>query len=76
MKFGFDWPSSFGEEVWTDDGYTLLYYKLTNEPKGSGELKMKSLSIGQYFPHYNAPVICNHCPPHVRGIAGTTTFNP
>ena len=47
MKFGFDWPSSFGEEDpckwWTDGGRTndrpWLYYKLTNEPKGSGELK-------------------------------------
>ena len=48
MKFGFDWPSSFEEEdllKWcmdgrrrTDDG-ACLYYKLTNEPKGSGELK-------------------------------------
>ena len=52
MKFGFDWPSAFGEEDlwkwqtdgrWTTDGQTderpWLYYKLTNEPKGSGELK-------------------------------------
>ena len=43
MKFGFDWPSGFGEEDllkwWTDNG-PWLYYKLTNEPKGSGELKM------------------------------------
>ena len=50
MKFGFDWPSGFGEEdLWkwwtddngrqrTDDG-ACPYYKLTNEPKGSGELK-------------------------------------
>ena len=54
VKFGFDWPSGFGEEdLWkwwtdgrqrtpTDDGRTddgaCLYYKLTNEPKGSGEL--------------------------------------
>ena len=47
MKFGFEWPSGFGEEDlwkwWTmDDGRTddgpWLYYKLTNEPKGSGEL--------------------------------------
>ena len=43
MKFGFDWPSGFGK--WgtdgrrqTDDG-ACLNYKLTNEPKGSGELK-------------------------------------
>ena len=46
MKFGFDWPSGFGEEDlwkwWTDDG-ACLYYKLTNKPKGSGELKT-------YFP--------------------------
>ena len=48
MKFGFDWPSGFGEDLWkwctdgrTDDG-AWLYYKLTNEPKGSGELKNKS----------------------------------
>ena len=47
MKFGFDWPSGFGEEDlskwWMDDGRTdtgpWLYYKLTNEPIGSGELK-------------------------------------
>ena len=44
MKFGFDWPSSFGEEDlwkwWTDhDDGACLYYKLTNEPKGSGKLK-------------------------------------
>ena len=23
-----------------------------------------------------APVICNHCLPHLRGISGTTTFHP
>ena len=51
MKFGFDkWPSGFGEEDlgkwWTTDGRRLtddgpwLYYKLINEPKGSGELKI------------------------------------
>ena len=44
MKFGFDWPSGFGEEDRTDNGRTddgpWLYYKLTNEPKGSGELKI------------------------------------
>ena len=45
-KFGFDWPSGFWEEdLWkwwtdgqrTDDG-AWLYYKLTNEPKGSGDI--------------------------------------
>ena len=43
MKFGFDWPSGFGErslkmvdEHRTDNG-PWLYYKLINEPKGSGE---------------------------------------
>ena len=41
----FDWPSGFWEEdverVWTTDGQQSLpiYYKLTYEPKGSGELK-------------------------------------
>ena len=41
MKFGFDWPNGFGEENGgrMDDG-PWLHYKLTNEPKGSGELKM------------------------------------
>ena len=46
MKFGFDWPSGFGEEDlwkwWTDNGRMddgpWLYYKLTSEPKASGEL--------------------------------------
>ena len=40
MKFGFNQPSGFrGENVdiqRTTEAY--LYYKLTNEPKGSGEL--------------------------------------
>ena len=43
MKFGFDWPSGFGEGLWkwwTDNGRTddgpWLYYKLTNEPKRLG----------------------------------------
>ena len=43
MNFGFDRPSGFGEEdllKMVDDG-PWLYYKLTNEPKGSGELKKK-----------------------------------
>ena len=45
MKFDFDWPSGFWgedvERVWTTDGQQSLpiYYKLTYEPKGSGELK-------------------------------------
>ena len=46
MKFGFNWPSGFGEDLWkwwTDgqrmEDRTCLYYKLTNEPKCSGELK-------------------------------------
>ena len=48
FKFGFDWPSGFGEEDpwewWTDERRTpddgpWLHYKLINEPKGSGELK-------------------------------------
>ena len=48
MKFGFDWPSSFGEKIFENGGQTdnerrmddgpRLYYKLTNEPKGSREL--------------------------------------
>ena len=41
MKFGFDLPSGFGEDLWkwcTTDDRPWLYYKLTNEPKGSGEL--------------------------------------
>ena len=46
MKFGFNWPSGFrGEDVlkcWcTTDSGPCLYYKLTSEPKGSGELKKK-----------------------------------
>ena len=47
IKFGFDWPSVFWEErlknvgdEWMD-GRARLYYKLTYEPKGSGELKKK-----------------------------------
>ena len=44
MKFGFDWPSGFGVDLWkwrrSDRRRSMaLYYKLTNEPKGSGELK-------------------------------------
>ena len=56
MKFGFDWPSGFGEEDlskwWTMDGQRrtddepCLYYKLNNEPKGLGELKIVNW---QYF---------------------------
>ena len=51
MKFGFDWPSGFGEEDlwkwWMYNGHRTddrpwLYSKLTNEPKGSGELKINS----------------------------------
>ena len=45
MKFGFNWPSGFRVEdivdvrlTMYDDGGPCLYYKLTSEPKGSGEL--------------------------------------
>ena len=50
MKFVFDWPSGFGEDFEnggrtpTDTGASL-YYKLTNQPKGSGELKKKLSNI-------------------------------
>ena len=42
MKFGFDSRSGFGGDLWKwwTDNRACLYYKLTNEPKGSGELKM------------------------------------
>ena len=47
MKFGFDKPSGFGEEDlwtwWTTTDGPWLYYKLTNEPKGSGELQSQSI---------------------------------
>ena len=54
MKYGFNRPSGFrGEDVWKcwrrTDGRTTdawLYYKLTYEPKGSGELKA-SICSGQ-----------------------------
>ena len=57
MKFGFDRPSGFGEEDlwkwWMTDGGMYngpwLYYKLTNEPKGSGELKINFLSNNFLF---------------------------
>ena len=44
MEFGLNCPSGFREcfKMLTDDGRTirvLLNYKLTYEPKGSGELK-------------------------------------
>ena len=56
MKFGFDWPSGFGEDLgkwWTDDG-PWLYYNLTNEPKGSGELKKKKkLNKNDKYGHMN-----------------------
>ena len=60
MKFGFDRPSGFGD-LWkwwttdrrrrTDDG-PWLYYKLTNEPKGSGELKIR----GNFFSIVACPI--------------------
>ena len=48
MKLASTGPSGFGENLWkwwTDgqqrrDDRACLYYKLTNEPKGSGELKI------------------------------------
>ena len=46
MKFGFDRPSGFGEEdlwKWWMTDRQQLCYKLTNEPKGSGELKKWTL---------------------------------
>ena len=48
MKFEFNWPSSFREEdvkMLTDGRWTpesLVYYKLTNEPSGPGELKTRT----------------------------------
>ena len=61
MKFSFDWPSGFWGDVqecglrtddeggWMDDR-ACLYYKLTHEPKGSGELIiLKSASVADVF---------------------------
>ena len=60
MKFGFNWPSDFRGDVWKYWQHThavtptpthirrtqaYLYYKLTIEPKGSGELKILTLII-------------------------------
>ena len=48
VKFGFDWPSGLEKKVFENGGRTdgqraddgpWLYYKLTNEPKGSGLAK-------------------------------------
>ena len=45
MKFCFDWPTGFLEKTFEecgqqkDDG-VCLYYKLTYDSKGSGELKI------------------------------------
>ena len=36
------------DRQWTDDR-SWLYYKLTNEPKGSGELKMSSFESNEYI---------------------------
>ena len=67
MEFGFDWPSGFGVSLkmvdgradgrWTDDGL-WLYYKLTNEPKGPGELKMACVpSEGSDQPRHQPSLI-------------------
>ena len=64
MKFGFGRPSGFGEEDLenggrrTDDDGPMddgpwLYYKLTNESKGSGELKTKQNLIVKIFQIYS-----------------------
>ena len=58
MKFDFDWPSGFiGEECGRRSRHDVqqcvvrrkaeayLSYKLTNEPKGSGELKFENLKM-------------------------------
>ena len=47
MKFGFDWPSGFGEDLWKwwTDNRPYLYYNLTNEPKGSGELTRSMVPV-------------------------------
>ena len=50
MRFGFDWSSGLEKKIFENGGRTdgrqmddgpWLYYKLTNEPKGSGELKIE-----------------------------------
>ena len=64
MKFGFDWPGGFGEDLWKwwmDNGRTdngpWLYYKLTNEPKGSGELKKSHIQA--YRKKIDLDAICD-----------------
>ena len=50
MKFGFNRPVVSGEKMFenvdkhihTQTTEAYLYYKLTNEPKGSGELKIQT----------------------------------
>ena len=64
MKFGFDWPTGFGGKdvwrVWTTDGRraddgACLYYKLTYEPKGSGELKWNNSTPTSSFDSWCRP---------------------
>ena len=47
-----DWPSVLEKKIFENGGRMTdnrpwLYYKLTNEPKGSGELKTVPLKIGE-----------------------------
>ena len=75
MKFGFNRPSGFrGEDVWkcwqhthtyirTDDRGLPIYYKLTNEPKDSGELiiirrRITSTITVNYAVCVNIPAFC------------------
>ena len=62
MKFGFNWHSGFQRRrclkmltyMRTTEAY--LYYKLTNEPKGSGELKMVKVNPGSSFEKKNGHI--------------------
>ena len=60
MKFGFGWPRVLEKKIFENGGGTddrRLYYKLTNVPEGSGELKKKPPTPTECTIHFGTPVV-------------------
>ena len=53
----------------------IIYYHRAPPPPPPPQLRgIAGVTFSPANPSYNALVICNHGPPHPRGIAGTLTF--